>query len=176
MPDASATACDTQEFTPDDIKWMHRALELATQAAQRGEVPVGAVIVRNGMEIAAAFNQVETVKDAVAHAEILALQQAENAIGDWRLTDCTLYVTKEPCAMCAGACVNARLGHLVFGVPDPRMGAAGGAMNITSFAGMLHRVHVRSGLLEAQCREILQNFFRMRRLQQKAQSDLTENG
>ena len=147
----------------DDRKWMSRALALAADAAALGEVPVGAVIVRDGVEIAAASNRVETRKDAMAHAEVLALKQAEEAVGDWRLTECTMYVTKEPCAMCAGAAVNARLGNLVFGVSDPRMGASGGALDITSFPGMLHRVNVRSGIMEDDCRAILQNFFRERR-------------
>lgn len=159
-----AENCEQAECCPDvDRKWMTRALELAAEASELGEVPVGAVIVRNGVEIAAASNRVETRKDAVAHAEVLALMQAAAAIGDWRLTECTMYVTKEPCAMCAGATVNARLGTLVYGVPDPRMGAAGSALSITSFQGMLHRVNVRSGVMEEQCREILQNFFRLRR-------------
>ena len=164
LPEETAFTGKTEPPAPGtDLAWMARALELAAEASALGEVPVGAVIVRNGVEIAAASNRVETLKDALAHAEILALRQAEAATGDWRLTDCTMYVTKEPCAMCAGATVNARLGQLVFGVSDPRMGAAGSALSITSFEGMLHRVQVRSGVMEAECREILQNFFRARR-------------
>ena len=143
---------------------MRRALELAREAARCGEVPVGAVVVSDtGEEVASAGNAVETLKDATAHAEVLALRAAAQAIGDWRLDTCTLYVTKEPCAMCAGAAVNCRVGALVFGVPDPRMGAAGGALSITDFPGMLHRVPVRSGVCAEECRMVLQEFFRARR-------------
>ncbi|MBR4519737.1 MAG: tRNA adenosine(34) deaminase TadA [Victivallales bacterium] len=147
-----------------DEHWMRRALELARDAARRGEVPVGAVVVSaDGDEVSAAGNAVETLKDATAHAEVLALRAAAQAIGDWRLDACTLYVTKEPCAMCAGAAVNCRVGALVFGVSDPRMGAAGGAMSITDFPGMLHRVPVRQGVCANECRTVLQEFFRSRR-------------
>ena len=147
-----------------DTKWMRRALEMARDAASRGEVPVGAVVVSaDGVELASAGNAVESLKDATAHAEILALRAAAQSVGDWRLDSCTLYVTKEPCAMCAGALVNCRIGGLVFGVSDPRMGAAGGALSITDFPGMLHRVPVRSGVCAEECREVLQEFFRARR-------------
>ena len=142
---------------------MRLALKLAEKAAQQGEVPVGAVILYDSKIIARAYNQVEQLHDATAHAEILAITQAEAALGDWRLNDCTLFVTKEPCAMCAGAMVNAHLGHLVFACPDPRMGAAGSALNITAFPGMLHTVEVTSGLFADEARELLQNFFRRRR-------------
>ncbi|MBR4124905.1 MAG: tRNA adenosine(34) deaminase TadA [Victivallales bacterium] len=143
---------------------MRRALEMARDAASRGEVPVGAVVVSaDGVELASAGNAVESLKDATAHAEILALRAAAQSVGDWRLDSCTLYVTKEPCAMCAGALVNCRVGALVFGVSDPRMGAAGGALSITDFPGMLHRVPVRSGVCAEECREVLQEFFRARR-------------
>ena len=147
-----------------DERWMRRALELARSAASQGEVPVGAVVVSDdGVELAAAANAVETLKDATAHAEVLALQAASRAYGDWRLEHCTLYVTKEPCAMCAGATVNCRVGALVFGVSDPRMGAAGSALSITDFPGMLHRVPVRAGVCADECRQVLQEFFRARR-------------
>ena len=147
-----------------DERWMRRALELARDAASRGEVPVGAVVVSaDGVELAADANAVESLKDATAHAEVLALQAASRAFGDWRLEQCTLYVTKEPCAMCAGAAVNCRVGALVFGVSDPRMGAAGSALAITDFAGMLHRVPVRAGVCADECRQVLQEFFRARR-------------
>ena len=153
---------ETQEII--DTKWMRRALEMARDAASRGEVPVGAVVVSaDGVELASAGNAVESLKDATAHAEILALRAAAQSVGDWRLDSCTLYVTKEPCAMCAGALVNCRVGALVFGVSDPRMGAAGGALSITDFPGMLHRVPVRSGVCAEECREVLQEFFRARR-------------
>ncbi|MBO7091457.1 MAG: tRNA adenosine(34) deaminase TadA [Victivallales bacterium] len=151
-----------------DEACMRLALAQANMAAEEGEVPVGAVVLWQGRIIARAHNQVELLKDATAHAEILALTQASAAKGDWRLDDCTLFVTKEPCAMCAGAMVNARLGKLVFACPDPRMGAAGSALDITGFSGMLHQVEVQSGLLEDEAREILQSFFRQRRQDKNA--------
>ncbi len=152
-------------FTPE--YFMRQALRQADMAAKAGEVPVGAIVVHQGQIIARAHNQVELLKDGTAHAEMIALTQAASSIGDWRLNDCVLYVTKEPCAMCAGAMVNCRLGKLVFACPDPRMGAAGSALNITAFPGMLHQVDVEAGLLKDEAQEMLQAFFRQRRLEQK---------
>src|ERR1700677_970455 len=113
-----------------DDYFMGEALRQAAKAYEREEVPVGAVVVREGRIIARAYNQVELLKDATAHAEMLVLTQAEEVVGDWRLTDCTLYVTKEPCAMCAGAIVHVRLARVVYGVSDPKGGGAGGAINL----------------------------------------------
>src|ERR1700744_860222 len=113
-----------------DHYFMGEALRQAAKAFEAEEVPVGAVVVRNGRIIARASNQVELLKDATAHAEMLAVTQAEEAMGDWRLTGCTLYVTKEPCPMCAGGLVLARLRRVVFGAGDPKGGAAGGALNL----------------------------------------------
>ncbi|MGH6959888.1 MAG: tRNA adenosine(34) deaminase TadA, partial [Dongiaceae bacterium] len=126
-------------------------------------VPVGAVIVRGGRIIARAFNQVELLKDATAHAEMLALTQAEHAVGDWRLTDCTLYVTKEPCPMCAGAIVHTRLARVVFGAPDPKAGAAGSALNLLQFPTLNHRCEITAGVRDAECRAMLRNFFAAQR-------------
>ena len=142
-----------------DDYFMGEALRQAGKAYEREEVPVGAVIVREGRIIARAYNQVETLKDATAHAEMLALTQAENAVGDWRLTDCTLYVTKEPCPMCAGAVVHTRLARVVFGVPDPKGGAAGGALNLLQFPTLNHRCEITQGVRLEECRALLQNFF-----------------
>jgi tRNA(adenine34) deaminase len=139
--------------------FMGEALRQAAKAYEKGEVPVGAVIVREGHIIARAFNQVEELKDATAHAEMLALTQAEEAVGDWRLTDCTLYVTKEPCPMCAGAIVHTRLGRVVFGAGDPKGGAAGGAMNLLQFPSLNHRCEVTPGVRLDECRALLQDFF-----------------
>jgi tRNA(adenine34) deaminase len=150
-----------------DEMCMRLALRQAEAAGERGEVPVGAVVWYQGSVIARAGNQVEMLKDATAHAEMIVLTQAAAHVGDWRLTEATLYVTKEPCPMCAGAMANARLGRLVFGCPDPRMGGAGGALDITSFPGMLHRVDVTQGLLEDECRMMIQAFFQRRRVEQK---------
>jgi tRNA(adenine34) deaminase len=146
-----------------DDYFMGEALRQAAKAYTAGEVPVGAVIVRAGRVIARAFNQVELLKDATAHAEMLALTQAEQSVGDWRLTDCTLYVTKEPCPMCAGAVVHTRLARVVFGVEDPKGGAAGGAMNLLQFPTLNHRCEITPGLRREECRAMLQNFFREQR-------------
>jgi tRNA(adenine34) deaminase len=146
--------------------YMRLALREAEKAAATGEVPVGALVVIDDRIVARAHNQVELLKDATAHAEILAITQASAAIGDWRLQSATLYVTKEPCAMCAGAMVNAKLGQVVFGVRDPRCGAAGSALDITGFPGMLHRVNVVAGVLQEESLAMLQAFFKDRRKEQ----------
>jgi len=146
-----------------DDYFMGEALRQAAKAFEKEEVPVGAVIVRAGKIIARAFNQVEQLKDATAHAEMLALTQAESAVGDWRLTDCTLYVTKEPCPMCAGAIVHTRLARIVFGVGDPKGGAAGGAMNLLQFPTLNHFCEITGGVRETECRALLKNFFAAQR-------------
>jgi len=149
----------------NDQYFMREALRMANKAAKAGEVPVGAVVVRAGKIIARAHNQVELLKDATAHAEMLALTQAEEAMGDWRLTDCDLYVTKEPCAMCAGALVHTRIRRLIFGCTDPAAGAAGSVLNLLQMATLNHRCDIASGVSEDECAAILQNFFRKRRLE-----------
>ncbi len=150
-----------------DHYFMGEALRQAAKAYQREEVPVGAVVVQEGRIIARAWNQVELLKDATAHAEMLALTQAEGAVGDWRLTDCALYVTKEPCPMCAGAIVHVRLGRVVFGVSDPKAGAAGSAMNLLQYPSFNHRCDITAGVREAECRSLLQSFFAEQRGKQK---------
>src|SRR5580704_16032917 len=142
-----------------DQYFMGEALRQAARAYEAEEVPIGAVVVRNGRIIARAFNQVELLKDATAHAEMLALTQAEEVMGDWRLTDCTLYVTKEPCPMCAGAIVHVRLARVVFGAADPKGGAAGGALNLLQFPSLNHRCEITAGLRLEECRALLQSFF-----------------
>src|SRR5437762_823283 len=146
-----------------DEYFMHEALRLAIKAAAADEVPVGAVIVRAGKIIARAYNQVELLKDATAHAEMLALTQAEAAVGDWRLTDCDLYVTKEPCAMCAGALVHTRIKRVIFGCADPAAGAAGSVINLLQMPTWNHRCDIASGVLASDCAAILKGFFRERR-------------
>lgn len=143
-----------------DEQFMRKALEIAHQSADAGEVPIGAVAVLDGRIIGKSGNWVETKKSALAHAEMLAMDEAAETIGDWRLEGVTIYVTKEPCAMCAGAMVNARVARVVFGLPDPRSGCAGGALNITGFPGMLHQVETTGGILEEECRFLIQDFFR----------------
>src|ERR1041384_2692907 len=150
-----------------DHHFMGEALRQAAKAYEAGEVPIGAVVVREGRVIARAFNQVELLKDATAHAEMLALTQAEEAVGDWRLTDCTLYVTKEPCPMCAGAIVHVRLARVVFGANDPKAGAAGSAMNLLQFPTLNHRCEITGGVREPECRSLLQNFFLLKRTARK---------
>ena len=151
-----------------DHYFMGEALRQAVQAFEAEEVPVGAVIVRAGRIIARAFNQVELLKDATAHAEMLAITQAEQAVGDWRLADCTLYVTKEPCPMCAGAAVHVRFARVVFGVADAKGGAAGGAMNLLQFATLNHRCEITGGVREAEGRELLRTFFQQQRAKGEA--------
>lgn len=146
-----------------DQLYMTEALRQATRAYQQGEVPVGAVIVREGRIIARAYNQVELLKDATAHAEMLALTMAESVVGDWRLTDCTLYVTKEPCPMCAGAVVHCRLNRVVFGAPDPKGGAAGSAVNLLQFPTLNHRCEISGGVRAEDCAGLLRSFFAERR-------------
>ena len=146
-----------------DDYFMREALRQAARAFEAEEVPVGAVIVREGHVIARAYNQVELLKDATAHAEMLAITQAEESLGDWRLNDCTLYVTKEPCPMCAGAIVHARLARVVFGASDVKAGAAGSVMNLLQFPSLNHRSEITSGVREADCRVLLQNFFAAQR-------------
>lgn len=142
---------------------MREALRLAERAFREEEVPVGAVVVRDSRIIGRAYNQVELLKDATAHAEMLAITQAEEAVGDWRLNDCDLYVTKEPCAMCAGALVHVRMRRVIFGCVDPRAGAAGGAMNLLQLPSLNHQCAITSGVLDTECANLLQTFFRQKR-------------
>jgi tRNA(adenine34) deaminase len=159
-----------------DHYFMGEALRQATRAYDAEEVPVGAVIVRAGRIIARAYNQVELLKDATAHAEMLVLTQAEEAVGDWRLTDCTLYVTKEPCPMCAGAIVHVRLARVVFGASDPKAGAAGSALNLLQFPSLNHQCAITGGVREPECRALLQNFFSDQRQKADEQRKPSGNG
>ncbi len=146
-----------------DAYFMGEALRQAHRAYEAEEVPIGAVVVREGRVIARAWNQVETLKDATAHAEMLAITQAENAVGDWRLTDCDLYVTKEPCPMCAGALVHARLRRVIFGCGDPKGGAAGGWINLLQTTELNHRCEVAGGVRAEESVGLLRAFFAERR-------------
>jgi tRNA(adenine34) deaminase len=155
---------------PNDEFFMREALRLAKKAAEADEVPIGAVVVRAGKIMGRAHNQIELLKDATAHAEMLALTQAEEAVGDWRLTECDLYVTKEPCAMCAGALVHTRIRRVIFGCADPAAGAAGSVINLLQMPGFNHRCDITSGVLQNEGAAILQSFFRKRRDEQEPQS------
>src|SRR5437660_11675857 len=147
----------------NDEYFMREALRQAQKACEAGEVPVGAVVVLAGKVIGRAHNQMELLKDATAHAEMLALTQAEAAVGDWRLTECDLYVTKEPCAMCAGALVHTRIRRVIFGCADPAAGAAGSIVNLLQMPTLNHRCDIAAGVLQDECAGILQSFFRERR-------------
>jgi tRNA(adenine34) deaminase len=146
-----------------DEQFMREALRLAAKARKAEEVPVGALITRNGRIVARAYNQVELLKDATAHAEMLAITEAEAAVGDWRLLECDLYVTKEPCPMCAGALVHARIHRVVFGCPDERAGAAGSVINLLQHPKLNHRCEITAGVLQTECAAILREFFQTQR-------------
>ncbi|MDQ3623657.1 MAG: tRNA adenosine(34) deaminase TadA [Verrucomicrobiota bacterium] len=146
-----------------DSYFMGEALRQARKAWEAEEVPIGAVIVHRGRVVARACNQVETLNDATAHAEMLAITQAESVIGDWRLNQCELFVTKEPCPMCAGAMVHVRLKRVVFGCPSMKDGAAGGVMNLLQHPALNHRCEITGGVRLDECAAMLQAFFRERR-------------
>ncbi|HRD48618.1 MAG TPA: tRNA adenosine(34) deaminase TadA [Candidatus Contendobacter sp.] len=151
-----------------DHYWMRRALELAQCAAAAGEVPVGAVLVLDNEAVGEGWNQPISRCDPTAHAEIMALQAAAARLGNYRLVNSTLYVTLEPCAMCAGAMIHARVGRVVFGATDPRAGAAGSIFNILQSARLNHRAEVVGGLLAEECGAVLRDFFRARRVKPDA--------
>jgi tRNA(adenine34) deaminase len=146
-----------------DAYFMREALRMAARAYEADEVPVGAIVVHEGRIIARACNQVELLKDATAHAEMLAMTQAEAALGDWRLVNCDLFVTKEPCPMCAGALVHVRMRRVIFGCADPRGGAAGSLLNLLQNPSLNHQCDITSGVLRQECANLLQSFFREKR-------------
>lgn len=143
--------------------WMDLAIREAERAAAAGEVPVGAVVVRENLLLGAASNAPIARHDPTAHAEILALRAAARASGNYRLTGCTLYATLEPCVMCIGAALHARIATMVFGCRDPKGGAAGSVVDLTQLPALNHRLHVVSGIEEARCRAVMQEFFAARR-------------
>ena len=146
-----------------DLFWMGQALKLAKQAAEKGEVPVGAILVSNGVRIAEAYNLREQSGSPIAHAEMLVIQAASEKIGNWRFTETTLYVTLEPCPMCAGAIVLARIPKVVYGTTDPKSGAAGTLYNILQDERLNHRVELVGGVLAGECSALLKSFFQERR-------------
>ena len=149
--------------SPSDVQWMTRALEMAELAASRGEVPVGAVLTKDDEIVAEGHNLTVTSNDPTAHAEVVVIREAAQTLSDWRLTECTLYVTLEPCAMCAGALVLSRLGRLVFGASDPKAGMAGSLGNLVQDERLNHRVEVTRGTLADAAGDLLSGFFRARR-------------
>jgi tRNA(adenine34) deaminase len=156
-------ASDIVQVPVNHETYMMRALALAQQAAAAGEVPVGAVVVRDGVVLGEGANCPVGARDPTAHAEIVALRAAASTAGNYRLPGATLYVTVEPCTMCAGALVHARIGTLVFGAREPRAGAVVSTANVLGNAGLNHRIDVVEGVLSAQCADLLQRFFRARR-------------
>ena len=158
-----------------DIQFMRMALRQAEIASEAGEVPCGAVIIKDGAVIGKAHNQTETLQDPTAHAEILAITQATQAVENWRLTGSTMYVTKEPCPMCAGAIVLARIEKVVWGMTDPIRGGADSRFKILNTADLNHQVEIQTGLLEEECKAVMQDFFRHLRARAKSKKS-TSNG
>ncbi|HET8887275.1 MAG TPA: tRNA adenosine(34) deaminase TadA [Candidatus Angelobacter sp.] len=149
----------------DDAAWMELALEQARLAAAAGEVPVGALVIKDGEIIGRGHNRNLLDDDPTAHAEIVALRQAAARLGNHRLTGCVMVATIEPCAMCAGALIHARIARLVYGAADPKAGAAGSVLQIINYPGLNHRMEVTAGVLANKCSEVLQAFFRQKRQQ-----------
>ncbi len=159
----------------DDHRYMSRALELAQEAADVGEVPVGAVVVHGGEIIAEAFNRRESWQEPTAHAELIAVERAAEHLGSWRLEECTVYVTLEPCPMCAGMLVNARVDRLVFGASDPKAGAVRSLFALVEDPRLNHRMEVRSGVMSDPCGTILSEFFQaIRRRRRRAKQEQNE--
>jgi tRNA(adenine34) deaminase len=154
---------DQRSTTVSDEFWMEEALRAAQRALEAGEVPVGAVVVHAGEIIGRGWNRNITDSDPTAHAEIIALRQAGSKLGNYRLEDCELFATIEPCAMCAGALVHARIKRLVYGADDPKAGAIRSVMEVLNHPQLNHRIDVRGGVLGGRCAELLQSFFRGRR-------------
>jgi tRNA(adenine34) deaminase len=150
----------------DDAYYMWLAYNQAIDAWREDEVPIGAVIELGGEVVAAAHNQVAATRDPTAHAEILAMTQAARALGDWRLNAATLYVTKEPCPMCSGAALMARLKRVVYSVADPKMGCLGSAADLNALPQVNHHLELTRGVLERECRDLLQTFFRLKRIEE----------
>ena len=147
----------------DDSYYMKLAYNNAIEAWESDEVPIGAVIIYRDQVIASAFNQVEKTKDPTAHAEMLAITQAANLIGDWRLNEATLYVTKEPCPMCSGACIMSRLERVVYAFKDPKMGCLGGNLSMECIDTFNHKLIITTGILEGECKQLVQAFFSEKR-------------
>ncbi|GHB64737.1 tRNA-specific adenosine deaminase [Psychrosphaera saromensis] len=151
-----------------DLKWMSYAIELASKAEQQGEIPVGAVLVKDDEIIGQGWNQSITLNDPTAHAEVMAIRDAGQRVDNYRLVGSTLYVTLEPCPMCAGALVHSRIDKLVFGASDLKTGAAGSVMNIVSHEKLNHQLEVVPGVLQQECSQAISAFFKKRRQQKKA--------
>jgi tRNA(adenine34) deaminase len=153
--------------TQEDLRLMAVALAEAHQAAAEDEVPIGAIVVRGGQILGAAHNQREQLRDPTAHAEMIAITQAAGALNSWRLEDCTLYVTLEPCPMCAGAIVQSRIKRVVYGADDPKAGAVRSLYQLLQDSRLNHRCEVEAGIMGAECGQVLSEFFQQKRLAKK---------
>jgi tRNA(adenine34) deaminase len=151
------------ELNRDDLYFMKLAYNQAINSWKMGEVPIGAIIELAGEVIGVGHNRVESLKDPTAHAEMIAVTQAANHLGDWRMNEATLYVTKEPCPMCSGMSIMARFGRVVYAFSDPKMGGLGGAYNVNELERSNHKTEIVSGVYEKECRELVQAFFQMKR-------------
>ncbi len=168
LPSSPAPPCPFPKVFPsqlarDDAFFMALAFNQAIDAWREDETPIGAIVARAGEVIGAAHNLVDSSRDPTAHAEILAITQAAASVGDWRLNECALYVTKEPCPMCSGAMLMARLGRVVYAVGDPKMGCLGGATDLNALPRVNHRCEITAGVMESECRELLRAFFKLKR-------------
>jgi tRNA(adenine34) deaminase len=168
LPDRPSLPCPFTKVHPSELLrndeyYLWKAYNEAIEAWKQDEVPIGAVIELDGNIIASAHNQRDSTRDPTAHAEILALGQAARAIGDWRLNEATLYVTKEPCPMCSGATLMSRLKRVVYAVPDPKMGCLGGAVDLNELPRVNHHLTITRGVLEKPCLELLQAYFQLKR-------------
>jgi tRNA(adenine34) deaminase len=155
-------------FSKEDKKFMEKAIELAKEGEKKGDIPIGAIVVNNEKEIIGkGFNQKHLTKDALMHAEIVALKEASSNIGDWRLNHCTMYVTAEPCIMCAGAILHFRLKEVVFGVKEPKFGGVITKASIFDINSLNHKVSYRYGLMEEEIIELMKNFFKKLRISKR---------
>lgn len=161
-------------FDPLDIMYMKEALKEAQKAFELDETPIGAIVTMDGEIIARGYNRRNTDKNPLAHAEIIAINEAANKIGDWRLEDCTLYITLEPCPMCAGAIVQARIPKVVFGARSPKAGFAGSVINILQLDTLNHQVEIAEGILEEECSQILKQYFRNMRETRKKDKQIQQ--
>ena len=157
----------SMDINKQRLYWMKTAFREAEKAFEAEEVPIGAIVIKDGKVIGRGYNQTETLKDATAHAEMIAITSAASSLGNWRLDDCILYVTKEPCLMCAGAIVNSRINMVVFGAYDKNHGCASSLYQLCSSPKFPHRATVKGGIMEQECRQIIQEFFQIQRDKKK---------
>ena len=165
----------TEQERAEDLKYMEQALELARRAAEGGDVPIGCVIVHGGQVIGTGYNRRNQDHSVLAHAEILAIREATEAMGDWRLEECTMYVTLEPCQMCAGAIVQARIPQVIMAAESPKSGCGGTILDILNNPEFNHQVEVKRGVLKEECQKLLKDFFVELRIRNKAEKEAERN-